>query len=240
MLYSKNTLERLQKTPDNASAQESLDILFLRIFQSLCQNIVSDAASASAHVVKLSENFLDEHTHQAFQKFHDLYFNSSEIQEIQAQVSQEVDDIIESVQTNDSAQNFDGVQTYDGIQTQDGAVSEPVSETSQAREKLADMQRQLESLVLADNDLQSQTTPIISSLQFVDMLQQNLQQLVAMWVIATAPDHLEQSVDSRHQELESALRSTLMLSIFYRTVLKKDYEITDSSMIDDLIFNQIA
>ena len=151
--------------------KEEMDVIFLRIFESLAQSALAGAAACTGAIFELSSNYMDKPAFSSLRKFYDLYFAQGEIDRKKDEVNANVDEIVSMLQEKLAAgEDLDKVQ---GIDDND--------EMKKQRLSLSGVQKQLEGLIVLDSGIKEQILPALASMQFEDAIRQRLAHVVQAW-----------------------------------------------------------
>jgi DNA repair ATPase RecN len=118
-------------------------------------------------------------------EFHKLYFAETEISEQKEKINKEVDSLFEALKGQ-----LDAGISPDNL----GVGIEERLDAKEARLTLAATQKQLETLISLDQNIKRKLLPVLSSLQFEDMVKQILQRQTKTW--NAVKKHLE-AVENR-------------------------------------------
>ncbi len=151
--------------------KEEMDVIFLRIFESLAQTAMAGASACTGVIFDLSSNYMEKPTFSSLRKFYDLYFVEGEIDKKKDEVNASVDDMVDALQEKLAAgEDLDNVQ---GLDDND--------EMRKQRLSLSGVQKQLEGLIVLDNGIKEQILPALASMQFEDAIRQRLVHVVQAW-----------------------------------------------------------
>ena len=191
-----------------------LDGLFLEVFAALNNEVIRISAAAAEQVLKLSGGFLSEQAQKAATQFHSLYFGSSAVEKNKTDVNDDVDRLFEDIQG----------EVAKGATTQE--ISDAVTENLDRkadRLRLSAIQKELETLIRLDAGVKEKLMPVLTSMQFEDMVRQRLEHLGMAWeaVVSGIDDYDIADVELLSAEIEAKFSSTAEVALFYETVLKK-------------------
>ncbi|HYX35860.1 MAG TPA: hypothetical protein VE954_22400 [Oligoflexus sp.] len=201
-----------QKLP-SLIAKEELDVIFLRIFESLSMSALAGAAACTGAIFELSANYMDKPAFESLRRFYDLYF-SVDIDKKKDEVNDNVDDIVSTLQARLAAgETLDAVDDVDNNE-----------ELKKQRLSLSAVQKQLEGLIVLDSGIKEQVLPALASMQFEDAIRQRLAHVVqAWWKVGDVlhkdlnPNQLEEVA----RELAKMLSSVDETKTFYELVLNE-------------------
>ncbi len=152
-------------------AKEEMDVIFLRIFESLAQSALAGAAMCTGAIFELSANYMDKPAFDSLRKFYDLYFSSSDIDKKKDEVNANVDDIVSTLQARmEAGESIDNVKGLDENE-----------EIRRQRLSMSAVQKQLEGLIVLDSGIKDQVLPALASMQFEDAIRQRLAHVVQAW-----------------------------------------------------------
>lgn len=195
-------------------AKEELDVIFLRIFESLTQAALAGAAACTGAIFELSANYMDKPAFDSLRKFYDLYFSTSDIDKKKDEVNANVDSIVSALQERMAAgESLDLVTDLDDDE-----------ELRRQRLSLSAVQKQMEGLIVLDSGIKEQVLPALCSMQFEDAIRQRLAHVVhAWWKIGDVlhkdlnPEQLEEVT----RQLAKVLSSVDETKTFYELVLNE-------------------
>ena len=196
-------------------AVRELDHIFLEVFKALNLEVIKISGAAAEQILKLSSGFLSEQALKAVGQFHSLYFGSGAVEKNKTEVNLDVDRLISDIQ----------VEISNG--STDDAIGKAVQENlslKEARLRLSAVQKDLETMIRLDQGVKEKLMPVLSSLQFEDMIRQRLEHTVFAWesVVHNIDENSILDVQHLAAEIEAKLSSTAEQALFYKTVLKKD------------------
>ena len=201
--------------PSETSAVREIDEIFLGILLHVNKSIMDASATAVAEVLKLSEGYLSEKAQKALVQFHDLYFNASDEAGSTQAVNADVDRLINDLRA-DMASGKDV-----------GTIADRVQENQQAKNarlRLSAIQKELETMIRLDAGIRDKLLPVLSSMQFEDMMRQRLQHLDGAWTSIINGFDPQGLLDTEILcvDIEASLSSVSERNLFCKTVLKKD------------------
>lgn len=213
--------EASQKKPTstNISCDESnnfieLDKLFLNILYDICQMVIQNANHSAEYILKLSGNFLNQSVHNALKEFHQLYFSANKfLKQTSKEINDDVDDMIKSIQS----------LLDDGKIVDSDAIKEGNSTTN--RLSLAGLQKKLEKIITLDENIKDMLIPVLSSMQFEDILQHRLKNMIKAWEITlnhNDPQHIEMNTEIIAESIAGLLTSHAERKLYYSLVLKSE------------------
>lgn len=197
------------------TAVRQLDDLFLQIFEAMTAEVTKVSAAAAEQVLQLSGSFLSERAQKAVSQFHNLYFGSAAIEQSKIDVNADVDRL------------FDDIQGAVAKGQSDAAIHEEVKENADlkaSRLRLSGVQKELETLIRLDQGIRDRLVPVLTSMQFEDMVKHRLQNILSAWqsVVTGFDRDGILDVEMLCVEIEANLSSNQERELFYRLVLKKE------------------
>jgi hypothetical protein len=195
-------------------AKEELDVIFLRIFESLNQAALAGAAACTGAIFELSANYMDKPAFDSLRKFYDLYFSTGDIDKKKDEVNANVDDMVSALQDRLAA--GEDLNSVPGIDDDE--------ELRRQRLSLSAVQKQLEGLIVLDSGIKEQVLPALSSMQFEDAIRQRLAHVVHAWWKIGDVLHKElnpEQLDEVARELAKVLSSVDETKTFYELVLNE-------------------
>lgn len=192
--------------------QKHYDDLFIKIFGDLSADLLNSVQSATQQILDISSGFLNDDVSNALNDFHNLYFNNAELDTHKESIDKNVDEIIEFIQNNKEV-DHDEVQKVLSHIDNDQLVA--------SRMSLSNLQKDMESLVVLDEDLKGHVVPILHSLQFEDQLSANLTTVTTAWqyFIGKIYSKDDYNPGTLLTETYSNLTSEKLRSIFCQQVL---------------------
>lgn len=151
--------------------KEELDVIFLRIFETLGQSALAGAAACTGAIFELSSNYMDKPAFESLRKFYDLYFGSGDIDRKKDEINADVDLIVMKLQ-----QRLEAGESLD-----DAPDLEENEEVKKQRLSLSAIQKQLEGLIVLDAGIKDQVLPALASMQFEDAIRQRLVHVINAW-----------------------------------------------------------
>lgn len=195
-------------------AKEELDVIFLRIFESLSQSALAGAAACTGAIFELSANYMEKPAFDSLRKFYDLYFSTSDIDKKKDEVNANVDDIVSTLQARLAA----GEAIDESVDIDDD------EELRRQRLSLSAVQKQLEGLIVLDSGIKEQVLPALASMQFEDAIRQRLAHVVlAWWKVGDVlhKDLTPEQLEEVARELAKVLSSVDETKTFYELVLNE-------------------
>lgn len=196
-------------------AKEELDVIFLRIFESLSLSALAGAAACTGAIFELSSNYMDKPAFESLRKFYDLYFTTGEMDKKKDEVNANVDDIVATLQERLAA----------GQDIETAAIGiDDNEEVKRQRLSLSAVQKQLEGLIVLDSGIKDQILPALSSMQFEDAIRQRLAHVVQAWWKVGDVLHKDlntEQLDGVTRELAKILSSVEETKSFYELVLNE-------------------
>lgn len=197
--------------------QKHYDDLFIKIFGDLSADLLNSVQSATQQILDISSGFLNDDVSNALNDFHNLYFNNAELDTHKESIDKNVDEIIEFIQNNKEVHHDEVQKVLSHIDTDQLVAS---------RMSLSNLQKDMESLVVLDEDLKGHVVPILHSLQFEDQLSANLTTVTTAWqyFIGKIYSKEDYNPDTLLTETYNNLTSEKLRSIFCQQVLNTQEE----------------
>ena len=208
-MEAKKIVENQSVNPD----LEKLDEIFKNILSDFSDIITESAGTAVNSILNLSSNFVDKKAQEALKDFRDLYFGNKEIANESQAINKNVDDILDALQSK--------IATGEDVEYDE--KSESSKALSQNRMALSGVQKQLEQIISLDNNIKSKLIPVLSSMQFEDMIRRRLEHIRDGWHNVIDNQHL--SVEEFQEVLEkigSSLTFANERESFYPKLLDRD------------------
>lgn len=205
--------ENSQEATTSSAAVDALDHIFLSLLQDFCKMVISHANHSAEFILQLSGNFLNESVQHALVDFHQLYFSAqNEFTDTSKQVNADVDNMIDNIQAI----------LDKGTEIDQTKVAEVESIRSN-RLSLAGLQKKLEKLITIDASIKDTLLPVLSGMQFEDMLQHRLSHIITAWEATVTTKHSDDrktNTDIISQRIAGILTSQLERKLYYSLVLK--------------------
>lgn len=213
--------------------QQELDELFVQILEQVHDLVISSASKSVGQILSLSSHFLSEEAQRSVADFHKLYAARDGIRQDQEKVNQDVSDFVEQLQ-EDLAAGKD-------LDAEHGASDVIGDEASDAmRLSLSGVQKQLEGLIRLEGGIRKRLFPILSNLQFEDVVKQRMNHIRYIWTLV-----MRQLVSERFDIVESSsglseiltshAEKKLYAEIVLREDLGEDEGLDDVDALDDLL-----
>lgn len=200
---------------NKTNSLKQLDQLFLQILGALIDDVVKTSSASAGKVLNLSGDFLSEKAQRAVTQFRDLYFGSAAVEQSKNDMNADVDRLFEQIQ-GEIAKGSDDT-------TLSNAVVEK-ADLKETRLRLSGVQKELETLIRLDQGIREKLVPVLTCMQFEDMMRQRLEHVMIAWkaiVEGLGPDQII-DVELSALEIEANLTSVDERAHFYRLVLKKE------------------
>lgn len=185
-----------------------VDQAYLQIASGLIEYVVSCAETAALTIIETSGTYLSKSAQQALQNFHTLYSEQSGITETMENYNRDVDNLFDDIQKQ--------LQEGKDIESHDIHAEHEVE-----RVTISGLQKQLETLIRIEAGIKDKLLPVLSSMQFEDMIKSRLGNLKTFWQTV-----LEQPVNTKDQtwnklleDLGSQTKSTSEREQFFQLVL---------------------
>ena len=209
-----------------------MDDALLGIVSEVCNGAVECAGKAVESILDVSSKFIDGHAQRALKDFRSIYFENSEIRLETEKINSGVDSMIDDLQEKLEA----------GHDLSELSLAEDIENDELARNRMAlsALQKRLEQIISLDDAIKQKLLPVLSSMQFEDMIRQRLNHVVAMWGIAIlAVQHSESTeFTATAEEMAQCLTSKGERDLYYRRMLGIDppESIADQAGIFDILF----
>ncbi len=158
---------------DNAQFEEpsEFDLLFLGIAANLVELIQTTMTREVQQIIAISSGFLSDNAHAAMRDFYNLYFAKGALEVDKEKMNREVDDIFEQAQASFASGSGD-------------VVVQDVESARNLRVTLAGVQKNLETIISLDKGIKERLLPVVTSMQFEDMITQRLNHIRDVWAKA--------------------------------------------------------
>ena len=209
-----------------------MDDALLGIVGEICNGAVDSAGKAVESILDVSSKFIDGHARRALKDFRNIYFENYEIRRETEKINSGVDSMIEDLQSK--------LEAGDDLSGLSLAEDSENDELARNRMALSALQKRLEQIISLDDAIKQKLLPVLSSMQFEDMIRQRLNHVVAMWGIAIIAMHQNESQDytATAEEMAQCLTSKGERDLYYQRMLGIDppESIADQSSIFDILF----
>ena len=153
------------------SKLSAYDKAFLEIMQGMTNLVQTQARQSAEYILEISKTFLDEKAKNSLLEFKSMYFgNGGQVHNLSDATNKEVDQLFDSLQASVAS----------------GAKDIDVHETDtqkQQRLTLSGLQKRLEMIISLDDGIKEKLLPVLSSMQFEDMIQQRLSHIHKLWQV---------------------------------------------------------
>lgn len=203
---------------DRRISKAELDCAFFEILKALNAEVKETAGLASQKIIELSSEFLNESARRAVEDFHALYFATKEnaltrkVEEVNREVDKLFSDIKEQVASGKSEQE---IKNSLGEQ----------SAVKKARLSISGVQKELEMLIRLDAGIREKLIPVLSSVQFEDMMNQRLTHIEDAWgliIKELGNNPSDTKVAEVSEKITGLMTSAKEKETYFHTVLKKD------------------
>ena len=196
------------------NAKNSKDQLFYQLISDLAEDVMKDTQLATDQTINLSSQFLDTNSQNLVENFQGLY-ESEEVGRMAENNAEDVDRILEATKTN----------------------SVYPEKASEADDQLSAVQQDVEEVIRKDTAIRAEISVILSSMQFAELLRQNLAGICNSFNILT--NAKTNDIDKLIQDMQAQMHTYDERKAFYIHVLHQDMPIEDEaitqSIIDQLI-----
>lgn len=156
---------------------KALDSVMVSIIGDLCSGAGLNASSSVQSILEISASYIDTEAKSALIEFRNLYLGSnSELEKVSESINGEVDDLVDSLKTK--------LEAGEDLDLLSRAEDPSLDELSRNRLALAALQKRLEKIISMDEAIKVKLLPILTSMQFEDLIHQRLDHIAKMWEIA--------------------------------------------------------
>lgn len=209
-----------------------MDDALLGIVSEVCNSAVENAGKAVESILEVASKFIEGHAKQALKDFRNIYFENAEIRRETERINASVDSMVDDLQLKLAA----------GEDLSQVSIAEDSENDELARNRMAlsALQKRLEQIISLDEAIKVKLLPVLSSMQFEDMIRQRLDHIVTMWGFAIQAMHIANTTDFRPvaEEMANYLTSKGEREIYYRRMLGREApdSIADQTSIYDILF----
>ena len=209
----------------------NLSTKFFDIFRDWTSLSSQSAENAVEKILNNSGEYLADEQMKAVSNFHELYFAEADVSESKDAMNREVDDLIDAIQS----------QMDSGVPTN---VPEKVIEDEDAKKtrlSLSGVQKSLETIITLEDGLREKLIPVLTSIQFEDVIKQRLSRLSMAWEVSIrSPLKDSNEIEKVGETIAERLGTSVERASFYPNVLKKqapDEEVEEVTFLDSIITN---
>jgi len=192
------------------NAKNPIDQLFFQLISDLAEDVMKDTQLATDQTINLSSQFLDSDSQNLVENFQGLY-ESDAINQLAENNAEKVDSIFEATQTNNSYPEKD----------------------STASGQLSAVQLGVEEVIRKDTAIRAEINVILSSMQFAELLRQNLAGICASFKILTNAE--TEDVDKLKEDMQAQMHTYDERKAFYTHVMHQEMPIEDEAITQSLI-----
>ena len=203
---------------NNRISKAELDAAFFEILRSLNNQVKETAGFSSQKIIEMSSAFLNESARRAVEDFQALYFTVKEnaLTKKVEEVNRDVDKLFTDIKNQvDAGKSEEEIKAALGEQ---GAMKK-------ARLSISGVQKELEMLIRLDEGIREKLMPVLSSVQFEDMMNQRLSHIENAWELIIKEfgvDSSDKKVSEVAEKIAGFMTSANERETYYHTVLKKD------------------
>lgn len=215
---------------NNEKALKGIDEAFSAIVAKLCDNVISNASHSVGSILELSTQFVDKKAQKALKDFRDMYFFNEKIAAETAAINDDVDGIIDDLRGK--MERGEEVDFDESMTSKHG-------EMAQNRMAISGLQKQLEQIITLDENIKKRLLPVLSSMQFEDMIRQRIEHVRDGWVkIIKNLGSEEEVMKAKLEEIGASLSSGSERDIYFPRILGRPApeEIADQQSIEDILF----
>ena len=186
------------------------DQLFYQLISDLAEDVMNDTQLATDQTIDLSSQFLDSDSQNLVENFQGLY-ESEAINHQAENNAEKVDSIFEATKTNSSCSEKD---TMDSGQ-------------------LSAVQLGVEEVIKKDSAIRAEINVILSSMQFAELLRQNLAGICASF--KTLINAETEDIDQLKEDMQAQMHTYDERKAFYIHVMHQEMPAEDESITQSLI-----
>lgn len=171
---------------------------------------MNDTQIATDQTIDLSSQFLDSDSQNLVENFQSLY-KSEAVNLVSEKNSEKVDSIFEATKTNGSCSEKD----------------------TTASGQLSAVQLGVEEVIRKDTAIRAEINVILSSMQFAELLRQNLVGICASFNILTNTEI--ENIDKLKEDMQAQMHTYDERKVFYNHVMHQEMPVEDESITQSLI-----
>lgn len=192
------------------NAKNPIDQLFFQLISDLVEDVMNDTQLATDQTINLSSQFLDSDSQNLVENFQGLY-ESDAINQLAENNAEKVDSIFEATTTNNSYPEKDSTDSG----------------------QLSAVQLGVEEVIRKDTAIRAEINVILSSMQFVELLRQNLSGICASFKILTNAE--TEDVAKLKEDMQAQMHTFDERKAFYNHVMHQDMPAEDEAITQSLI-----
>jgi hypothetical protein len=192
------------------NAKNPKDQLFYQLISDLAEDVMNDTQIATDQTIDLSSQFLDSDSQDLVENFQGLY-ESEAITHLAENNAEEVDSIFEATKSNSSFPEKDSI----------------------ASEQLSAVQLGVEEVIRKDTAIRAEINVILSSMQFAELLRQNLAGICASFNILV--NAKTEDVKKLKEEMQAQMHTYDERKAFYNHLMHQEMPAEDESITQSLI-----
>ena len=192
------------------NAKNSKDQLFYQLISDLAEDVMKDTQLATDQTINLSSQFLDTNSQNLVENFQGLY-ESEEVGRMAENNAEDVDRILEATKTNSVYPEKD----------------------SEADDQLSAVQQDVEEVIRKDTAIRAEISVILSSMQFAELLRQNLAGICSSFNVLT--NAKTDNVDMLKEAMLKQMHTYDERKAFYTHVLHRNMPVEDESITQSII-----
>ena len=200
----------------------TIDKIYLSI---ICDWVSMTSATAEAAVEKIISNsgeYLSDEQQKSVSDFYDLYFTEGDVAASKEAMNREVDQLVEAIQA-ELASGRDPNALKGVTESEDG---------KRTRLSLSGVQKQLETIVQLETGLKDKLVPVLTSMQFEDVIKQRLNRIADAWKISIESfPETEEDCQCLAEDIGARLATQLEREIFFPIVLGREAPVGEAEQI---------
>ena len=211
---------------------KALDLAMVGIIGDLCSGAIQNASSAVQSILEISANYIDSDAKSALIEFRSLYIGNEDVGRESERVNDGVDNLIEELQTK--------MEMGEDLSSISSSEDSGLDELARNRMALAALQKRLEKIISLDDAIKVKLLPILTSMQFEDLIHQRLDHIVQMWTMAV--QSFSEGSNQDHTEIAHQIAKILISkderAIYYPKMLNEEppQTLDDQKSISDILF----
>ncbi len=183
-----------------------------------------DTAKAVEEILAHSKNYLGNQAHDALKDYYHLYFSDAE--DVEASKTEANDDVTAIFEAATKALHEEDEES---LRKMADASGDGDKEKNESRLRLSAINKKLEAIIRADASVKEKLLPIISNIQFEDLVNHRLHHIDTMWQNTfqmlskgLSPQKEKKELNQFRDEFSHLCSSVAEKKAFYPIMLKEE------------------
>lgn len=215
-----------------AEQLKQMDDAFMAIVKDLSVKTVKNAGSAVENILEISAKFIDKKAKNAIDDFRSIYFENDEVRAETTKINDDVSDMVEELQRRaEMGEDLSAISTAEDVNNDSDAMN---------RMAISALQKKLEQIISFDEAIKNHLLPVLSSMQFEDIIRQRLEHIATMWILAISvmDDKAMNDFSDVAEQMGACLTSFDERRVFYPAMLDREppAEMGEQTSLMDILF----